>query len=74
MGLVTSRTLSLVVQPLSTIMTCHRQFLGSCHPCKMVFPFEGDFATSFVEKCLAPCVAQDGNREEIVDKAGELMS
>jgi hypothetical protein len=27
----------------------------------------------FVEKYLAACVAQDGNREEIVDKAGELI-
>ena len=36
MGLVTSRTVSLVVQPSSTIMTCQKQVWGSCHPCKMV--------------------------------------
>ncbi len=37
MGLVTSRTVSLVVQPSSMIMTCQRQFWGSRHPRKMVF-------------------------------------
>ncbi len=36
MGLVMSRTLTLVDQPSSTIMTCQRQFWGSRHPCKMV--------------------------------------
>ncbi len=39
----------------------------------MVFFVEGDFATCFVEKDLAPCVAQDDNWKEIVDKAGELV-
>jgi hypothetical protein len=38
------------------------------------FPVEGDFATCFVEKYLAPCVTQDGNGEEIVDEARESMS
>jgi hypothetical protein len=38
------------------------------------FPVEDNFATCFVEKYLAPCIAEDGNREKIVDKAGELMS
>jgi hypothetical protein len=38
------------------------------------FAIEGDFTTCFVKEYLAACVAQDGNREEIVDKAGELMS
>jgi hypothetical protein len=37
------------------------------------FPAEGEFATCFVEKYLASCVTQDGDGEEIVDKAGELM-
>ncbi len=37
------------------------------------FPIESDFATCFVEKYLAACVAQDGDREEIVDKARESM-
>jgi hypothetical protein len=35
---------------------------------------EGDFATRFVKKYLAARIAQDGNGEEIVDKAGESMS
>ena len=35
-GLVTLQTVSLVVQPLSTIMTRQRQFWGSHHPHKMV--------------------------------------
>ena len=37
-GLVMSMMVSLVVQPSLTIMTCQMQFLGSCHPCKMVSP------------------------------------
>ncbi len=36
MDLVTLRTVSLVVQPSSTIITCQRQFWGSRHPCKMI--------------------------------------
>jgi hypothetical protein len=35
---------------------------------------KGDFATCFVKEYLAACTAQDGNREEIVDKTRELMS
>jgi hypothetical protein len=35
---------------------------------------KGDFATYFVKKYLAARVAQDGNSEEIVDKAKESMS
>jgi hypothetical protein len=38
------------------------------------FPVEGDFATCFVAKYLAAHTAQDGNREEIIDKAEESMS
>ncbi len=37
-GLETSRMVSLVVQPSSAIMTRQRQYLGSRHPRKMVFP------------------------------------
>jgi hypothetical protein len=37
-------------------------------------PVEGDFATCFVEKYLAASIAQDGNGEEIVDKARESIS
>jgi hypothetical protein len=33
-----SRMVSFVVQPLSTILTCHMQFFGSCHPLRMVSP------------------------------------
>jgi hypothetical protein len=73
-GLVTSWTVSLVVQPSSMIMTCQRQFFGVTPPSQDGFPIEGDFATCFVEKYLTPCIAQDSNGEEIVDKVGELMS
>ncbi len=38
------------------------------------FAIKGDFATCFVKEYLAACTAQDGNREEIVDKTRELMS
>ena len=38
------------------------------------FAVEGDFATCFVKEYLAAFIAKDGNGEEIVDKAGELMS
>ncbi len=34
---------------------------------------ECDFATCFVKNYFTACIAQDGNREEIVDKARELM-
>jgi hypothetical protein len=37
------------------------------------FPVEGDFATCFMEKYLAPCVAQDGNKEEIAGKTRKTM-
>jgi hypothetical protein len=37
------------------------------------FLIKSNLATCFVEKYLAACVAQDGNKEEIDDKAGELM-
>ncbi len=51
-----------------------KAILGVTPPLQDGFPIEGDFATCVVEKYLAPCVAQDSNGEEIVDKAGELMS
>jgi hypothetical protein len=35
--------------------------LGVTPPLQDGFPVKGDFATCFVEKYLAPCVAQDGN-------------
>ena len=37
------------------------------------FAIEGDFATCFVKKYFAACVAQDGNREKIIDEDGESM-
>ncbi len=37
------------------------------------FAIKHDFATCSVKKHLPACVAQDGGREEIVDKARELM-
>ncbi len=51
-----------------------KSILGVTPPLQEGFPVKGDFATCVVEKYLASCVAQDGNGEEIVDKAGELMS
>ena len=50
-----------------------KAILGVTPPLQDGFPIEGDFATCFVEKYLAPCIAQEGDGEEIVDKAGELM-
>jgi hypothetical protein len=38
------------------------------------FSVKGDFATYFVKKYLAAHIAQVGNGEEIVDKAGESLS
>ncbi len=46
---------------------------GVMPPSQDDFPIEGDFTTCFVEKHLAPCIAQDGNGEEIVHKANELI-
>jgi hypothetical protein len=51
-----------------------KAILGVTPPLQDGFPIEGDFATCFVEKYLAAHVAQDGDGEEIVDEAGELMS
>ncbi len=73
MSLLMLRMVSLVLQPSSTIMTAKGNFRGHA-TLTIGFPIKGDFATCFVEKYLAPCVAQDGNREKIVDKAGESMS
>jgi hypothetical protein len=50
-----------------------KAIFGVTPPSQDGFPVEGDFATCFVEKYLAPCIAQDSNGEEIVDKARELM-
>ncbi len=51
-----------------------KAIFGIMPPLQDGFPVEGDFATCFVEKYLAPCVAKDGSGEDIVDEAGELMS
>ncbi len=50
-----------------------KAILGVAPPSQDCFPVEGDFATCFVKKYLAAHVAQDGNGEEIVDKAAESM-
>jgi hypothetical protein len=50
-----------------------KAILGVTPPSQDGFSGEGDFATCFVEKDLALFVAQDGDGEEIVDKAEELM-
>jgi hypothetical protein len=47
---------------------------GVMPPLQDGFPVEGVFASFFVEEYLVARVAQDSNREEIVDKAGESMS
>jgi hypothetical protein len=38
-----------------------KTILGVTPPLQDGFPIEGDFATCFVEKYLAPCVAQDSD-------------
>ncbi len=38
-----------------------KAIFGVTPPLQDCFPIKGDFATCFVEKYLAPCVAQDGN-------------
>ncbi len=50
-----------------------KAILGVAPPLQDGFDVEGD-STSFVKKYLAARVAQDGNREEIVDEVGELMA
>ncbi len=38
-----------------------KAILGVTPPLQDGFPVKGDFATCFVEKFLAPCIAQDNN-------------
>jgi hypothetical protein len=47
---------------------------GFAPPLQDGFSIKGDFSTCFVKEYLAACVAQDGNGEEIVDNARELIS
>ncbi len=51
-----------------------KAILGVVPPMQDGFAIKGDFATCFVKKYLAACVAQDGDGEEIVDKVGESIS
>jgi hypothetical protein len=51
-----------------------KAIFGVTLPLQDGLPIEGDFTTCFVKKYLAARVIQDGNREGIIDKAGELMS
>jgi hypothetical protein len=51
-----------------------KAILGVAPPLQDGFAIEGDFATCYVKNYLAACITQDGNGEEIVDKAGESMS
>jgi hypothetical protein len=51
-----------------------KAIFGVTPPLQDGFFAEGDFVTCFVEKYLAAHIAQDGNGEEIVDKAKGLMS
>jgi hypothetical protein len=48
--------------------------LGVAPPLQDGYAVKGDFATCFVKEYLAAPIAQDGNGEGIVDKAGELVS
>jgi hypothetical protein len=73
-GRVTSWMVSLVVQPLLDDHDLPKAILGVTSPLQDGVVTKGDFATVFVKKYLAARVAQDGNREEIVDKARKLMS
>jgi hypothetical protein len=50
-----------------------KAIFGVAPPSQDGLVVECDFATCFVEKYFASRVAQDGNREEIVDEAGESM-
>jgi hypothetical protein len=38
-----------------------KAIFGVTPPLQDSFPIKGDFATCFVEKYLAPCIAQDGD-------------
>jgi hypothetical protein len=51
-----------------------KAILGIAPPSQDGIAIKGDFATCFVKKYLAAHIAQDGNGEEIVDKAGESLS
>ncbi len=51
-----------------------KAIFGVMPPSQDGFAIKSDFATCFVKEYLAARVAQDGNREKIVDKAGELMN
>ncbi len=55
------------------ILDLPKAILGVAPPLQDGLAVEGDFATCFVKKCLAACIAQDGNGEEIVDKVRESM-
>ncbi len=50
-----------------------KAILGVVPPLQDGLAIECDFATCFVKKYFAARIAQDGNGEEIVDKARELM-
>ncbi len=50
-----------------------KAILGATPPLQDGLAIECDFATCFVKKYLAALIAQDGNGEEIADKAMELM-
>jgi hypothetical protein len=47
--------------------------LGVAPPSQDCLAVECDFTACFVKEYFAARIAQDGNREEIVDKAGKLM-
>ncbi len=70
MGLGTSWMVSLVVQPSSTIMTCQRQFLGSRHPCKMVFPLKVTLQPVLWKNTLQPASHRTATERRLLTRPG----
>ncbi len=68
-----SRMVSLVVQPSSTILTRHSRFFGSRHPLRKDLTVKGDFTAVFVEEDFTSGIAEDGYREEVVDEARQSV-
>ena len=68
-----SRMVSLVVQPLSTILRRHSRFFGSRHPLREDLTVKGDFTAVFVEEDFTSGIAEDGYQEEVVDEARQLV-
>ncbi len=70
MGLETSRMVSLVVQPSLMIMTCRRQFLGSRHPHKMVFPSRVTLQPVLWKNTLHPALHRMATDRRLLTRPG----